>query len=65
MHGGHGHSHARSRTRELVLPDGHPGDDFLRRVAHDLQDKFDIGHPTLQVELGDAAECPLRCELPA
>jgi cobalt-zinc-cadmium efflux system protein len=49
----------------LVLPGGHPGDDLLRRVAHDLHDKFDIDHPTLQVELGDAAECPLRCELPA
>jgi cobalt-zinc-cadmium efflux system protein len=49
----------------LVLPGGHPGDDFLRRVAHDLHDKFDIDHPTLQVELGDAAECQLRCEVPA
>jgi len=51
-------------TCHLVAPEGHPGDDFLRRVANDLHDKFDIDHPTLQLELGDAAACPLRCELP-
>jgi cobalt-zinc-cadmium efflux system protein len=47
----------------LVTPGGHPGDAFLRRVAHDLQHTFDIDHATLQVELADGGECPLRCEL--
>ena len=48
----------------LVTPGGHPGDAFLRRVAHDLHHRFDIEHPTLQIELADSGECPLRCELP-
>jgi cobalt-zinc-cadmium efflux system protein len=51
-------------TAHLVTPGGHPGDDFLRRVAHDLQHRFDIDHPTLQIELADTGDCPLRCELP-
>lgn len=42
-------------TAHLVMVGGHPGDDFLRRVAGDLQVKFRIGHPTLQIELADGA----------
>jgi len=49
-------------TCHLVTPSGHPGDAFLRRVAHDLQHEFDIDHSTLQIELADGGECPLRCE---
>lgn len=48
-------------TAHLVTPAGHPGDAFLRRVAHDLHDEFDIKHPTLQIELTEGG-CPLRCE---
>jgi cobalt-zinc-cadmium efflux system protein len=51
-------------TCHLVTPDGPPGDEFLRRVAHDLHDRFDVDHPTLQIELADGGQCPLRCELP-
>jgi cobalt-zinc-cadmium efflux system protein len=42
-------------TAHLVMEGGHPGDDFLRRVAGELEAKFHIGHPTLQIELADAA----------
>jgi cobalt-zinc-cadmium efflux system protein len=45
----------------LVTPRGHPGDDFLKSVAHDLQHRFDICHATLQIEL-EAGVCTLRCE---
>lgn len=49
-------------TCHLVTPAGHPGDAFLRRVAHDLHRRFDIEHATLQIEVADYDECPLRCE---
>ncbi|MFC5496935.1 cation diffusion facilitator family transporter [Caenimonas terrae] len=40
-------------TAHLVCPSGHPGDDFLQRIAADIDRKFSIHHVTLQVELGD------------
>jgi cobalt-zinc-cadmium efflux system protein len=46
-------------TAHLVIPGGHPGDSYLDRLADELNDKFKIGHATLQVEMGDAAECRL------
>ena len=45
----------------LVTPQGHPGDEFLKSVAHDLEHRFDICHATLQIEL-DPDACSLRCE---
>lgn len=42
-------------TAHLVMSGGHPGDAFLRRVAGELESKFRIGHPTLQIELADGA----------
>lgn len=39
-------------TAHLVMPCGHPGDEFLARVADTLHDDFDIDHPTLQIEMG-------------
>lgn len=38
-------------TAHLVMPAGHPGDDFLRMVAHDLAHDHGIGHATIQIEL--------------
>ncbi len=40
-------------TVHLVMPDGQPDDDFLCRVVNALHDRFDIEHPTIQVETGD------------
>ncbi|TCJ40947.1 cation diffusion facilitator family transporter [Parafrankia sp. BMG5.11] len=37
-------------TAHLVIPAGHPGDAFLRDLAHDLEHEFAIGHTTVQVE---------------
>jgi len=42
-------------TAHLVMPGGHPGDDFLTAAAHELRDRFGIAHPTLQIETGDRA----------
>lgn len=46
-------------TCHLVMPKGHPGDAFIARISHDLSHRFAIQHPTFQIELGDAAACPL------
>jgi cobalt-zinc-cadmium efflux system protein len=45
----------------LVTPQGHPGDAFLKEIAHELHNRFDIGHATLQIELRQG-ECSLQCE---
>jgi len=46
-------------TCHLVVPAGHPGDAFLQSAAHDLHERFDIGHATLQVELASCSGCCL------
>jgi len=40
-------------TVHLVMPGGYPGDVFLAEIARELHDRFDIEHPTIQVETGD------------
>ncbi len=40
-------------TVHLVMPQGHPGDAFMAKIAQDLRDLFHIGHATMQVEIGD------------
>ena len=37
-------------TAHLVMPAGHPGDEFLRSLSHDLEHRFRIGHATVQIE---------------
>lgn len=37
-------------TAHLVMPGGHPGDEFLARIAQRLEKDHAIGHTTLQVE---------------
>jgi len=36
-------------TAHLVMPQGHPGDDFLREAGAVLHERFGIAHPTLQI----------------
>jgi cobalt-zinc-cadmium efflux system protein len=47
-------------TCHLVTPAGHPGDAFLNRIAHDLEQKFEICHTTVQIELNDNDRCALQ-----
>jgi cobalt-zinc-cadmium efflux system protein len=47
-------------TAHLVLPGGHPGDAFLAKLCHDLDHRFRIQHPTIQIEVGDASPCILE-----
>lgn len=49
-------------TAHLVMPGERPSDGFLHDVAHDLEHRFGIGHPTIQIEAGDA-ECALQSEM--
>lgn len=46
-------------TAHLVMPGGHPGDAFLRDLAHDLDARFGIHHATIQVETTQA-DCHLH-----
>ncbi len=39
-------------TAHLVMPGGHPGDTFLDTLTGALHDRFEITHPTIQIELG-------------
>jgi cobalt-zinc-cadmium efflux system protein len=44
-------------TAHLVVPGGHPGDGFLTHARALLQERFGIGHVTLQIETGRAEDC--------
>lgn len=43
-----------------LMPGGHPGDEFLVRLAHELHERFGIGHATIQVEVDEAVICALE-----
>jgi cobalt-zinc-cadmium efflux system protein len=49
-------------TCHLVMPGGHPGDAFLKDACHELNHRFRIGHPTIQIELSDAEVCAFEPE---
>ena len=42
-------------TVHLVMPAGHPGDEFFSNVVHHVEDRFRIGHATIQIETGTSA----------
>lgn len=41
-------------TAHLVMPAGHPGDDFFADVVDHIEHAFAIGHVTIQIETGRA-----------
>jgi cobalt-zinc-cadmium efflux system protein len=47
-------------TAHLVRDDADPEGEFLDRIRHDVQERFGIGHATVQLETPEAAR---RCEL--
>lgn len=50
-------------TAHLVMPEGHPGDDFLQILGKQLEVKFKICHVTVQTETGSgSAPCTLAPE---
>lgn len=46
-------------TCHLVMPSGHPGDDFLMACARQLKETYRIGHTTLQIETRADNGCAL------
>lgn len=44
-------------TVHLVMPTGHPGDDFLVQIRKELHHRFGIEHSTIQIEIGNSACC--------
>ncbi len=38
-------------TAHLVMPAGHPGDAFFKVIATVLHDRYEITHPTIQIDL--------------
>lgn len=47
-------------SAHLLIPEGHPGDAFIWQVVNQLEEKFQISHATIQIELGNGgAECSL------
>jgi cobalt-zinc-cadmium efflux system protein len=47
-------------TAHLLMPSGHPGDNFLFEVSEGLEKQFHIDHPTLQIEI---AACAVPCRI--
>ena len=46
-------------TCHIVMPGGHPGDEFLMESARFLRTSFKIGHSTLQIEVDENNACTL------
>jgi cobalt-zinc-cadmium efflux system protein len=44
-------------TAHLVIPSGHAGDTFLADARRLLNERFGIGHSTIQIETGRAEDC--------
>jgi cobalt-zinc-cadmium efflux system protein len=49
-------------TCHLIIPTGHPGDEFTLRVAHELRDRFKIEHATIQIETNEETDCALATD---
>lgn len=49
-------------TVHVVMPGGHPGDAFINDLTHELEHRFGIRHPTVQIELGDERACAFEAE---
>jgi cobalt-zinc-cadmium efflux system protein len=44
----------------LVMPAGHPGDAFLSEAARVMKARFNIIHPTFQIDFEKHVNCPLH-----
>lgn len=41
----------------LLMPEGHPGDLFIKNITEKLEHSYKITHVTIQIEMGDRGEC--------
>ncbi|MGQ0446605.1 MAG: cation diffusion facilitator family transporter [Beijerinckiaceae bacterium] len=53
---------ATALTCHCLMPGGHPGDESLVQLAHKLQERFGIGHATIQVEVDEHITCVLESD---
>jgi cobalt-zinc-cadmium efflux system protein len=49
-------------TAHIVMPGAERGDAFLHKLAHELDHRFGIGHPTVQIETDSESACALESE---
>lgn len=49
-------------TCHLVMPGGHPGDNFLIESARILKESYRIGHVTVQIEISEDNGCALAAD---
>ncbi|HJU19250.1 MAG TPA: cation diffusion facilitator family transporter [Stellaceae bacterium] len=49
-------------TCHLVMPSGHPGDEFVLRIMSELRNRFGIRHATVQIETSEEVTCALAPE---
>jgi cobalt-zinc-cadmium efflux system protein len=49
-------------TCHLVIPEGHPGDTFVHELSEQLASRFDINHPTIQIEVDQKVACALASD---
>ncbi len=49
-------------TVHLLVPEGYPGDAFTATIAASLQERFGIGHSTIQIETDADAPCALESD---
>jgi cobalt-zinc-cadmium efflux system protein len=49
-------------TVHLVMPQGHPGDDFVQGVVTTLRREYSMHHATVQVEFGEACHACVLSE---
>lgn len=47
-------------TCHCLMPDGHPGDEFLAQLARELRERFKIDHATIQIEINEDIACSLE-----
>ncbi|GLR47638.1 cation diffusion facilitator family transporter [Sphingomonas astaxanthinifaciens] len=47
-------------TAHLVMPGGHPGDEFLTDLAEAMEHDFGIAHSTFQIEISEHVPCALQ-----
>ncbi|HVV61544.1 MAG TPA: cation diffusion facilitator family transporter [Pseudolabrys sp.] len=50
---------ATAMSCHLVMA-SHPGNAFLHELADELEHRFNIGHPTIQIELAGVGKCPVE-----
>src|SRR5689334_12593469 len=50
---------ATAMSCHMVVARAHPGNAFLHEIGHELSHRFNISHPTIQIELDGAGRCPL------